>query len=126
MSLTSGEIPQFNYTIKQGDDNGFVIAVVNPNTGGAQNLTNYTVSYQIREFKDSASALLSLTNGAGVAVLAPATDGRIRVDITALQSAALSFNSAYHALDAAYTPTDPDLNTTIFEGPVTLNKDWNK
>jgi len=73
--------------------------------GGAIDLSSgYTAAMHIRTVRDSATAaLLSLTHASGITLAA--TKNNITAEITAAQSAALTFGRAFYELTVTHTAT---------------------
>ena len=85
----------YNITCPQGAtwDRTFNITV----GGTALNLTGYTAAMQVRESAGAATALLSLTNGAGITL--GGTAGSVGVVVAATASAALAAGSYSYDLE---------------------------
>lgn len=66
-------------------------------SGSPMDLTGYTSAMQVREALDSASPLLSLTNGSGITL--GGTAGTIAVTITSAQSSAIAAGSFVYDLE---------------------------
>lgn len=110
---------QHNITIEQGTRWFRTITVTDDGT--ARDLTNFTIAMQIRETKAAATTLISLSIGAGITIT-DATNGIFTVEITAAQTAALSFDGvAYY--DMELTPPSSTSTERLIEGTVTLSKE---
>ena len=73
--------------------------------GGAIDLSSgYTAALHIRAVRDSSTtALLSLTQASGITLAA--TKNNITIEVTAAQSAALTFGRAFYELTVTHTAT---------------------
>ncbi len=101
----------YNSTIDIGASWSVVFAYKDTN-GTAINLTGYTAAMQVRTVPDATTALISLTNGAGITIT-PET-GLVQVDITAAQSSTLT------SATQAGTPYVYDLELTAGSSVIRL------
>ena len=85
----------YNITCPQGATFDKTFTVLQGGT--AINLTGYSAAMQVRETYDSATALVSLTNGSGITL--GGTAGTILVTITNAQSAAISAGAYAYDLE---------------------------
>ena len=84
-------------------------------------LTGYTARLQIRETKASVATILSLTSATGGGLTITEAEGKIRVDISATVTKALTFTTAVYDLEVEKTATG--VVTRLVEGSVTLNRE---
>jgi hypothetical protein len=85
----------YNITCPQGAtwDRTFTVTI----GGTALNLTGYTAAMQVRDSAGAATALISLTNGAGITL--GGTAGSVGVTIASTATAALSAGSYSYDLE---------------------------
>jgi hypothetical protein len=85
----------YNITCPQGAtwDKTFTVTI----GGTALNLTGYTAAMQVRDSAGAATALISLTNGAGITL--GGTAGSVGVTIASTATAALSAGSYSYDLE---------------------------
>lgn len=110
----------FDFPIDQGTTLTRIVTWVDAD-GNAVDLTGYTATFKIWASRQVAAAagatLLSLSNGSGLTL--GGTAGTVQIDITAAQTAALSFLTAYYALKVT---SGSAVVTRLLEGKAILNR----
>lgn len=82
--------------IQQGTTESFYL-VWNDSNGSPINITGYSARLKIKPFPGSGTTILSLTESSGLTITG--ASGRIDVLITATQTAAMTFTTAYYDLE---------------------------
>lgn len=110
------DVPQ---AIKRGDDIELVFDGIVDSTGSDVDLsTGYKAKLQVRENPDDTSALISLTDSAGLTL----EEGKVTAEITSTASAAYAFDTAHYELEVT---SDPGGEVkTIRGGVIKLVKDY--
>lgn len=105
--------------IRRGDDIALVFDGIVDSTGNEIDLsTGYTAKFQVRANPDDASALISLTDSAGLTL----EKGKVTATITSADSAAYAFDVAHYELEVTFT--SGSLVKTIRGGMIKLVKDY--
>jgi len=108
-------VGKYNFTIKQG--NTFYRKIIyTDNDDNVIDLTGYTAALQIRDTYTSEVLLELTTENGGITITG--AEGKIELNITKTQTAALTFCKAIYDLDI-YSGS---YEYTLFEGTVRLNK----
>lgn len=83
-------------------------------------LTNYTARMHIRENVDDATSILELTTGSGITI--DTALGKVTFTITAAQTAAFTFDTAFYDLEIVDDSVEPVV-TRILEGEIEICKE---
>ena len=116
LDIVYKEVP---VAIRRGDDIAIVFDGIVDSSGSAVDLsTGYTAKLQVRENPDDTTALISLTDVAGLTL----DDGKVTAEITSTASAAYTFDTAHYELEV--TLTSGSVVKTIRGGTIKLVKDY--
>jgi len=86
------------------------------------NLIGWSARMQVRTKAQSTTPLLSLTVGNGLTIT-DAINGKIVLDLTSEQTAALNFSCAYYDLELFVDDSDPEIVRRELEGQITLSRE---
>jgi len=107
-----------NLTIEQGSKYSQLIQW-NDEAGNSVDLTGYTAKFQVRASKEDTTAIISLTESAGITLGGAA--GTIAISIDCDDTAVLDFVKAYYELRLK-PPTPANSCIRLMEGFVFLSK----
>lgn len=112
----------YNDTIEQGAVWTRALTYTD-DAGDAVDLTGYDARMQIRRRKESADVIQQLDIGSGITIATPAS-GIIELQLTATETAALTFSTAHYDLElypgGDADAADPD-TIRLLEGTLTLS-----
>lgn len=105
--------------IRRGDDIAIVFDGIVDSSGSPVDLsTGYTAKLQVRESPDDTSALVSLTDVAGLTL----EEGKVTAEIASTATSAYTFDTAHYELEV--TLTSGSVVKTIRGGSIKLVKDY--
>ncbi len=106
-------------SIRRGDDIALVFDGIVDSTGSDVDLsTGYTAKLQVRNDPDDTSALVSLTDAAGLTL----EKGKVTAEIASTATSAYTFDTAHYELEV--TLTSGSVVKTIRGGTIKLVKDY--
>lgn len=106
-------------SIRRGDDIDLVFDDIVDSTGSKVDFTTgYTAKLQVRENPDDTTALISLTDVAGLTL----EEGKVTAEIASTASKEYTFDTAHYELEV--TPTSGSVVKTIRGGTIKLVKDY--
>lgn len=106
----------YDFTIKQGTTHTFYL-IWTDSVGAAISLSGYTARMKIKAFPGSSTNILSLTSTPAAGLTITAGSGRVDVSITATQTTAFTFNTAYYDLEVE---SGAGVVTRLLQGTITL------
>ena len=86
------------------------------------NLTSWSARMQIRTKPQAVTPILSLSIGNGLTIT-DAINGKIVIDLTSVQTAALDFSCAYYDLELFINDSDPEIVRRELEGKISLSRE---
>lgn len=108
----------YNFTIEQGTT--FTVSFAYRDSAGAPiNLNGYVARMHARQPLESSRTLINATTANGLLVITAVT-GTITLNLTATQTAALSFTTARYDLEIE---SPAGIVTRLVEGTITLSKE---
>lgn len=107
----------YNFTIEQGTDWSLVLTWKDE-AGNPINLTGYTAHFEVRSTVSSATTILDLSTGSGIALGGAA--GTITLTRNNTQTSALNFGTAPYSLELT---AGSGAVTRLLKGYVTLSKE---
>jgi hypothetical protein len=107
----------YNTVIDQGATWYLTVTYQNPN-GTPINITNYTAALQLRSLPSDATAVLSLTTGAGITITG--ATGTVAITASATQTRAIDEGNYYYDLEIS-SPTSPSVVTRLVQGQVVVS-----
>ena len=110
---------EYNFTIEQGATFSKIVTWYD-STGSLVNLTSYTAAMKTKVNKDDSSSVIDSTSN--LTITLGGALGTITLTMTASQTAALTFHSAYYDLELTLSGTV----TRLLKGIITLDKEVTK
>ena len=106
-----------NYDLVIDQGSTFAIDLTIKESGSAKNLTGYAARAQMRSTKTASAVAASFT----CTVLSPVTDGKVKMELPATTSSAMSAGVYFYDLEI-HTGSDAIVKRLI-EGKVTINQE---
>lgn len=110
---------EYNFTIEQGATFSKVVTWYD-STGALVNLTSYTAAMKAKVNKDDSTSVID--SGTNLTITLGGALGTITLTMTASQTAALTFHSAYYDLELTLSGTV----TRLLKGIINLDKEVTK
>jgi hypothetical protein len=107
----------YNTVIDQGATWYLTVTYENPN-GTPINITGYTAALQLRSLPSDATAVLSLTTGAGITITG--ATGTVAIEASATQTRAIDEGNYYYDLEIS-SPASPSVVTRLVQGQVVVS-----
>jgi hypothetical protein len=107
----------YNTVIDQGATWYLTVTYENPN-GTPINITGYTAALQLRSLPSDATAVLSLTTGAGITITG--ATGTVAIEASATQTRAIDEGNYYYDLEIS-SPASPSVVTRLVQGQIVVS-----
>jgi hypothetical protein len=111
----------YNIHVDQGSTYTLTVNYTD-STGGGVDLTGYEARMQVRLSTEEVATLASFTSSpvAGLEIVAPATNGEVKLTVTSVQTTAYTFKNAVYDLEVFDASVPPDV-IRLIQGRFVVN-----